>query len=269
MSKFKQQFAIIFCMVLLGSFAGCSRENSITEVNANTQPEQDIFHGLTASEVKAQLENAPCFIDFMGENIPYWRPNWTGFTDDDSIQIDSSDAIISVSTHWGNFSASLSYRVQGGTICWNINAYKPLWRELRLWEAPVPRHLTDLEYVTIGFAYYCPELDPNVELLPEALMHHWEEISGKNLWVEFIRLMRCHTGIRIRDLWYDGTRLYVDLAPVEAIVFNWGSTGSAQRQSSLINTLSTFPNVTEIVILIDGEADVAADHFNFEGVIRV
>ena len=165
----------------------------VSQVNPSPT-ETRFYHGLTASEVKAQLENDSCFINFMGENIPYWRPNWTGFTDDDSIQIDSSDIIISVSTSWGNFFALLSYRVHGGAICWNIDAYKHLWREFRLWEAPVPRHLTDLEYVTIGFAYYCRELDPNVELLPEALKHHWENINGKNLWAEFIPLMRCRTG---------------------------------------------------------------------------
>jgi len=41
------------------------------------------------------------------------------------------------------------------------------------------------------------------------------------------------------------------------------------RQNILINTLATFPNVTEIVVLIDGEADIIADHYSFEGPIKI
>jgi hypothetical protein len=243
-------------------------ETEITEEPDAPEENVPLSYGLTVSEIKTQLENDTDFVRFVGDNYPDWRPNWEGFTDNDTVTIGETFAEVTIFTHWGDIVVNLSYSVENGILVWDIDSYKaPATDGFRPRQIPRPRHLTNLERVTVGFAFYCTEIDPYVNLLPEALKFNEEEIDGQNLWTEFIRLMREHTGIRVTDLWYQETRLYVDLAPVETIVFNWGTTGSAHRQNILLYTLFTLPDVTEIVILIGGEAGVYADHFSFDRVI--
>jgi len=230
---------------------------------AETQ-EITFHHGLTPHQVKTQLENDSYFIDFIGDNFPAWQPSWEGFTDNDTVEIYASYAVITIPTIWAPIVIFLSYHVDNHVVVWHIEGYSaPASNGFNPRHIPQPRRLTDLDVITIGFAYNCREIDPGVNFLPEAEKYHEEEIDGENLWAEFIRLMRYHTGIRVRDLWYEGTTLYVDLAPVEEIVFNWGSTGSWYRTSILFRTLATFPDVTEFVVLVGGVADVGADHFQF------
>jgi len=239
-------------------------EGQPTETTPTDAPEIPFHHGLAPYQVKTQLENDSHFIDFIGDNFPDWRSNWEGFTDNDTVEIYAFYAVITIPTIWAPIVIFLSYHVDNHVVVWHIESYSaPASDGFNPRHIPQPRHLTDLEVVTIGFAYNCREIDPGVNFLPEAEKYHEEEIDGENLWEEFIRLMRYHTGIRVRDLWYEGTILYVDLAPVEGIVFNWGSTGSWYRTSILFRTLATFPDVAEIVILVGGVAGVGADHFQF------
>jgi hypothetical protein len=230
-----------------------------------TEVAEPIFsHGLTASDIKHQLENDSAFIGFIGENYPNWHPRWEGFTSEDTVRIYKRYAVVEVPTNWGMITAFLSYQVMNGMVHWQVESYNAPGRwEFRPRYIPQPRHLTDLAYVTIGFAYYCFEIDPGINYLPEAWKYHDVEIPGEYLWEEFIRLMRYYSGIRVRDLWIEGTRLYVDLAPVETIVFNWGSTGGWHRSNVLFKTLATFPDITEFIVLVDGVAGVGADHFSF------
>jgi len=231
--------------------------------------EENFYRELTPDEIISLLEGDARFVNFMGDNIPSTRPDWDGFIDRDIVSVSAATISFTMPTAWGDFSATLSYQVDGDTLLWNVDEYVSLWFGPRQKEVFTPRHLTDLEWVTIGFFYYCRETDPYINFLPEAERYHEEVIYGAHLWEEFIRLMRYHHGIRIRDLWYDGARLYVDLAAVEAIVFNWGSTGSFYRWNVLVRTLATLPDVSEIVILVGGYADVEADHYSFRGVFEV
>jgi len=106
---------------------------------------------------------------------------------------------------------------------------------------------------------------------------YYEEIGGRNWRDDAIYYMRQHTGIRVRDLWFehasDGDeqdlRLVVDLFPIEGQVFNWGSTGGALRTQSLINSFASFPYVTEIEVLVGGIAGLWSDHFSFNRIFRV
>ena len=82
-------------------------------------------------------------------------------------------------------------------------------------------------------------------------------------WQEQVRRL-----VGAADLWYEGTRLIVDLSPAAAVPFNHGSTGSAVRGFSLINSLATLPNVTEIELLVGGQRGMSTEHFHF-GVFRV
>jgi len=76
-----------------------------------------------------------------------------------------------------------------------------------------------------------------------------------------------HMGLA--DIWYEETRLVVDLAPASVVRFNWGSTGSAILGNNLLKSLATMPNVTEIVVLVGGQRGISADHFSFAEVFHV
>jgi spore germination protein GerM len=49
----------------------------------------------------------------------------------------------------------------------------------------------------------------------------------------------------------------------KAHIFDWGSTGSMIRLNQLIFTLSSFPDVEKIEVLIDGVRGIESSHFNF------
>jgi hypothetical protein len=95
------------------------------------------------------------------------------------------------------------------------------------------------------------------------------EIQPEGWQEQFIELMGRYAGIQIARLWYEGSRLVADLKPAGAVFFNWGSHGGHMRTRSLISSLASLPNVTEIEVLVGGQRGYAADHFSFEGVFRV
>jgi len=99
--------------------------------------------------------------------------------------------------------------------------------------------------------------------------YHEIEISSEYWEVQIIDAMREHTSIRIADLWFEETRLVVDLEHAEGFLFNWGSSGGYFRTRQLIDSLATVPNVTEIIVLVGGARGVSADHFSFAQIFRI
>ena len=114
-------------------------------------------------------------------------------------------------------------------VNWEVLGYIFLG-EMRLPEEVRPRHLTDLETITIRIY----DVDDDTVFL-----WYYEEhtIQGDQLWEETLRLMP-----EIRDLWYDGSTLYVDLMPAVGV----GGGGDSIRIMRLQSTFSSFPHVTEI-----------------------
>ena len=113
---------------------------------------------------------------------------------------------------------------------------------LRFAEERSPRHLTDLETVTIRI--YDFDFNPEGEALG-SWIYQEELIMGENMWEEVIRLLP-----EVRDLWYEGTTLYVDLFASE-----WHSAGGIQDflvPQRLYYIFSSFPHVSEIHFLTEG-----------------
>ena len=94
-------------------------------------------------------------------------------------------------------------------------------------------------------------------------------VSADNWSADMIALLHNYTGLRARDLWFDGSRLYVDFTFMDARIFNWGSFGSAMHVMTLLDSLATLPGVETIRVLIDGAADIEMDHSCFVGYFRV
>ncbi|MDR2182666.1 MAG: GerMN domain-containing protein [Clostridiales bacterium] len=82
-------------------------------------------------------------------------------------------------------------------------------------------------------------------------------------------LQQVAADISADNIWYEGHRIYVDFSEEVSWRFNAGSTGGFLATQSLILNLASFPNVEEMVILVEGQRDVWADHFSFEGIFVV
>jgi len=116
----------------------------------------------------------------------------------------------------------VSYVVRGG--------YRP-------YEERVPRHLTDLDIVTIRIYEY--DWGLGVGRIDMGWVYEEMAIQGSDLWEETRRLMP-----EIRDLWYEGSTLYVDLMPSEFI--GTGASGDSIRIRRLQLTFASFPHASEI-----------------------
>ena len=108
------------------------------------------------------------------------------------------------------------------------------------------------------------------DIWPEPIRTYVEEEIEIGDWQnQVIEHMQTHKNIRIANLWYEGTRLVVDITPASAVPFNWGSFGGAIRIQSFISSLASMPNITEIEVLVGGQRGVSADHFSFAGIFRI
>jgi len=125
------------------------------------------------------------------------------------------------------------------------------------------------ERTTVRFYYHSREIDPNVELLPEAYLYNPEEIPTEQFRDEFIRLLYVHTDITACDLWFDGDRLYIDLHEDENSHFNRGSTGSADRGIRLYKTLASVPGIASFEVHVGGIRGAYTSHFSFYYVVLV
>ena len=128
---------------------------------------------------------------------------------------------------------------------WVVGAVGEDWYGV-YWLRPVPsqaypRQLTTQETVTIRFYMWD---------VPEET-YYIEEIPGASLWEETIRLTRLHYGTQVRDLWFDGTVLYVDLMAITGrLNVGWGNIlfGMALRR-----TFEQFPGASEVRFLVGGQ----------------
>ena len=91
-------------------------------------------------------------------------------------------------------------------------------------------------------------------------------ISRANMLADTKKILLRYPVITLKDLFYEGTRLIVDLDPSMEEVLDWGSTGSLAYTSAILYTFASYPGVTEIKVTIDGAEDIEGSHFSFKGV---
>lgn len=125
------------------------------------------------------------------------------------------------------------------------------------------RHITDAEKLTIRIHSACYATG----LLTET--YHLEEIPGEIIWEETIRLKAYHTGIEILDFWYEGRRIYVDLAPSQWPDFTFGTSSFWLHARVVLLTFASFPDVDEIKILFGGLKADLCHHGTYYGYYRI
>ena len=223
------------------------------------EPDQPFRHGLTAAAVRENLMENYAFIrDVLGGE-------WIEIYEDEML-IGPQHVLVPVAVHapYGeqiipfDVHVFLFYHVrESGEILWRVQGHSwqtnPPAAGLDPWD---DRYLPiDDDQFTMRF-YIHRDWDQHIAI---------EETISRGNWREEVpQLMRTHSRtIDIRDLWYEGDRLYVDLFPVAAAFFNWGTTGSWLLTQTLIDSLGTLPGVAEIMVLVGGESGHWADHFSF------
>jgi len=150
------------------------------------------------------------------------------------------------------------YRVTGSDELFHYDAGRWHWRVWAEWEGGLSLDDFTIRIYSHPGAWY--DFETYIEI--EVLAQDWA--------AQVIDAMREHAqGIRIADMWFEETRLVVDLEHAEGILFNWGSSGGYFRTRSLIDSLATIPNVTEVIVLVGGVRGLSADHFNFAEIFRV
>ena len=129
----------------------------------------------------------------------------------------------------------------------------------------------DYEYVnstpttTVRFYYHSTALDPNLYALPEAFLYNEEDIIAvEGFTATFRKLMYEHTGLQILDLWFDGSKLYVDLHE-SAIGFfdHHGTTGGAINATIFEKSLLSMSGISSFEVLVNGQRGIHGNHFNF------
>ena len=224
-----------------------------TEEDISSETEDHRFwHGLFESEIRESFfQNAETLVkDAVGDfrsTVPF---------------AEKIDLIINRSTVIGfipnaqvaNHIVFLRYWKEDGDIIFEVTGYGvPHFRDeddnfyrtslphiIPAREPAVPRHLTDLETVTLPFYDYIDVLSSTDEV-----------IQGGVLWEETIRLAREYYGMQIRDIWYEGTILYVEMMPIMANSYNTGS-GNISHLFNIRKTFEAFPNITEVRFLVLG-----------------
>ncbi|MCL2198509.1 MAG: hypothetical protein FWB80_06270 [Defluviitaleaceae bacterium] len=162
--------------------------------------------------------------------------------------------LIAQENSWMGLYFFFAYTVWEGEITWHWLGYDVHWlpwlpmRFTTVRELPTPRRLTGLPYVTVRFHHF-PDSPP----YDDVTAHYTQEtIRGAYLWAETIRLAQEHNGVLIRDLWYEGSTLYVDLKLAMLFAFRVGL-GSITAAEAMIETFYSFPGVTNVVFLLDGK----------------
>ncbi|MCL1976448.1 MAG: hypothetical protein FWG61_09855 [Firmicutes bacterium] len=91
-----------------------------------------------------------------------------------------------------------------------------------------------------------------------------ESISYANLLSDTKKYLELYCGITLTNIWYDNTKLIVDLDPSVYMILNAGSHAGIMDTGILVKTFSSYPGVEEIEFLIGGERNCWADHFSFD-----
>ena len=124
-------------------------------------------------------------------------------------------------------------------------------------------HLLLLGYEPIILRLY---IDPDAQGMRYSFMiMSIFRLSGTN-WLEQAAIA---LGFPITAMWFEGSRLYVDLAAEAEWSHLQGTSGASSNVSRLALSLASLPGVEEMVFLLGGEKDRWGDHFSFEGVVQV
>jgi len=75
--------------------------------------------------------------------------------------------------------------------------------------------------------------------------------------------------VEIDNIWYEGSKLCVDLSENMRPRLDAGSAAGASFYECVVRTFATYPNVETIEILLGGKKGESGNHFSFVSVFEV
>jgi len=121
----------------------------------------------------------------------------------------------------------------------------------------------EADTITVDFYY----------IVSEGTWYKWsyatETIPVSNISADTIRFMKEYCNIEIDSIWFDGCRIFVNLNERERARLDAGSTAGSVITETLIRTFSSYPNVMELEVLINGIFEEFGNHFNFRNIFIV
>jgi len=212
----------------------------------NTQPNFTEFEEGLISDLEDNIE--ALLIPFFGRDLSFIYPSPARVSFNEGSGI-SGQVMVYVSSSGRfqpavilSFQLELEVDVERHISTWTTEDWNDVevdWEvmgyvfdgDLRLAYEREPRLLTDLETVTIRIYEFYRAVE---------WRYHEEVIVGSELWIETRRLLP-----EVRDLWYEGSALYVDLMLSETR--SVGATGAdLPRMDRLALIFSSFPHVSEV-----------------------
>jgi len=92
-----------------------------------------------------------------------------------------------------------------------------------------------------------------------------ETIRADNFLEDVAEWLQKHMPIRLRGIWYEGNKLFVDIYRITVPFIDGGYTGAAICSRMLIYSFSSFPGVEEIQFCMDGVPGLGTGHIEIGG----
>jgi len=280
----KKLLLLVLVLALVGCGSQASEVAYLEEMVASLEEERDMLvesvadlqttiaqmearnlpWGVTREEVLRSFRaNLPSVVEFLGINEIYVAEG------DIWLQRNSVIAFFDwdYSDRYGQGRLIFYYRSFGGEVQWfllqyflgpiNGRGFLDAGRSRLQW---TQQELFDENFAMRFYRYS--------QVYPEPIYEYFDvEIEYEDWQAQVIYHMQAHTDIRLADLWYEGNRLVVDLTPAATIPF-FSRWSDGRHIRTLITSISTMPDVTEIEVLVDGRRGIEGDGFWF-GTFRV
>lgn len=90
-----------------------------------------------------------------------------------------------------------------------------------------------------------------------------ETISRENISEDSIKLIKEKYDVILNKVWYEGERICVDIRKTSPFLFDGGSHMAFTLTCSFVHTFLSYPDVTEVELLVNGRKNVWGNHFAF------
>jgi hypothetical protein len=78
-----------------------------------------------------------------------------------------------------------------------------------------------------------------------------------------VKLVKDKYDVTVNKVWYEGNRVCVDIAKTSPFCFDMGSHAGFSYTWSFIYTFLSYPDCTEVELLVNGRKNVWGNHFAF------
>jgi spore germination protein GerM len=178
------------------------------------------------------------------------------FLADFSIEIDTTDMVIKTLSSYPNVE-EIEIFIDGKRGCFGNQA---VYKAFKLKDYRVEWETADVNFYSVVDDLYSDDAEWEYKT---------ERISYASLLDDTKKYMKLHNNIKVINIWYENTRLFVDIDTNEAMRLDAGTHAAIVGITKLVKTFSSYPGVEEIEFLMGGERKAMGEHYNFDLVFVV